>query len=81
MMILLTHPLFQSFFIPWFGIYALSDGETELIRMTSHKQHSISGPKICEKRTYENGNLIPTNARRMLVVGYVEAEVVKDDSE
>lgn len=50
-------PILQSFFITWIGSSSLFDGETELVRMTNQKQHSISGPKINDSRTYVNGIL------------------------
>jgi hypothetical protein len=38
------------------------------------KQHSITGLKINGKRTYVNGILKPKADRRIVVVGYVEAD-------
>jgi hypothetical protein len=67
-------PIVQSFFITWIGSYSLFDGETELVRMTNQKQHSISGPKINDNRTYVDGILKPKKRRRILIVGDVEAE-------
>jgi hypothetical protein len=66
----------HAFFITWIGSYSLFDGETELVTMTNRKQHSVSGPKISDNRTYVDGILKPKKRRR--IVGHVEAD---DDSE
>ncbi len=57
----------HAFFITWIGSYSLFDGETELVRMTNQKQHSISGPMISDSRTYVDGILKPKKRRRIVV--------------